>query len=131
MRHRAALAWACVLIAGPGPAATVGIAQNDPAGTADGGGTAVPQTSNGEPKLSLDDRQSGSGDPVTVSDVANGGSERDGNSLGPEAVAVKESGGFDDNAPNAVSSAAGPEPSALTRLLMVFADLRATVFGGP
>jgi hypothetical protein len=50
---------------------------------------------------------------------------------GPDAVAVKESGGFDENSPDAVSSVAAPELSALTRLLTVFADLRSTLFGGP
>lgn len=151
MRHRAALTGAalagvCALIAGPSPADTVGIPslidagccstsngsklQNDPAGT-EIEAIAIPQTSNGEPIPSLDDRRSESGDPATVNDVANGGSEAAGDLPGPDAVAVNESVGFDENSPDAVSSVAAPELSALTRLLMVFADLRATLFGGP
>ena len=36
-----------------------------------------------------------------------------------------------DNAPAAVGSIADPEPSTLTRLLIVFSDLRAQIFGSP
>ena len=71
------------------------------------------------------------GDPVTVNEVGNDGSERAGDSLGPDAVAIKESGGVGDDTPDGVSSVAAPEPSVLTTVLMIFADLRATVFGGP
>ena len=36
-----------------------------------------------------------------------------------------------DNAPAAVGSIADPEPSTLTRLLIVFSDVRAQIFGSP
>jgi hypothetical protein len=150
MRHRAALAGAlaaaCALMAGPASAATVGVLafvdpgccaiangsklQNDPAGTAGGEPVAVLQRSNGDPIPSLDDRPSQFDDPETVGEAANR-SERAGDSFDPEAMAIKDSGELDDNSSDAVSSVAAPEPSVLTRLLMMFADLRVSVFGGP
>jgi len=153
MRHRAALAGAALavggfaLIAGPSSAGTIGILslvdpgccsisdgsklQNDPAGAAKGEAFAVPQNSNGEPLPSLDDGQSEPGNPAAVNEVLNDGSERAGDSLGPDAVALEGSGGLDDNTPDGVSSMANPEPSVLTRVLLMFADLRATVTRGP
>ena len=53
-----------------------------------------------------------------------------GDRLRPDAFALKEIGGSAGNF-DAVSSVATPEPSVLTRLLMIFADLRATVFRSP
>ena len=41
------------------------------------------------------------------------------------------SGESGDNAPAAVGSIDDSEPSILTRLLLVFSDLRAQIFGGP
>jgi hypothetical protein len=149
MRHRAALAGAlaavaCALIAGPASAATVGVLafvdpsccaiasgsklQNDPAGTAGGEPVAALQRSNGNPIPSFDDRPSQFDDPETVGEAATG-SERAGDSFGPEAIALKDGGELDANSPDGVSSVAAPEPSVLTRLLMMFGDLR--VFGGP
>jgi hypothetical protein len=150
MRHRAALsgtlAAACVLMAGPGSAATVEILafadagccsissgsklENDAAGTAGGEPVAVLQRSNGEPISTLEDRPSEFDDPERVNEPASG-SERAGDLLGPEAMALKDSGELGDNSPDAESSVAGPEPSVLTRLLMIFADLRTSVYGGP
>jgi hypothetical protein len=124
MRHRAALAGAALalgafaLTAGLGSAATVGILPPVDAGCC--------SISDGS-KFQNDP----TGGPVTVNEVGNDGSERAGDSLGPDAVAIKESGGVGDDTPDGVSSVAAPEPSVLTRVLMIFADLRATVFGGP
>jgi hypothetical protein len=153
MRHRAALAGAALaaggfaLIAGPSSAGTVAILslvdpgccsvsdgsnlQNDPDAAANGEAFAVPHRSNGEPIVSLDDGRSEPGDPVTVNDISNDGSERAGDPLRPDAVSFKESGRSDDNTPDGASSVAAAEPSVLTRVLMIFADLRATVGGGP
>ena len=110
MRHRAALAGAALalgafaLTAGPGSAATVGILSLVDAGC-----------------CSISDgsmfQNDPTGGPVTVNEVWNDGSERAGDSLGPDAVAIKESGGVGDDTPDAVSSVAAPEPSVLTRLL--------------
>jgi hypothetical protein len=153
MRHRAALFGAALtvggfsLIAGPSPAGTIGILslvdpgccsvsdgsnlQIDPDGVAKGKAFAVPQRSNGEPIPSLDDGQSEPGDPVTVNDLSNDGSASARDSLRPGAVSLEESGGSDDNAPDGASSVAAAEPSVLSRVLMIFADLRATVVRGP
>jgi hypothetical protein len=123
MRHRAALGGAALalgalaLITGPGSATTVEILS--PAGM---GCCAILDGS----KIQNDP----AGDPIT-NEAGNDGSEGAGDSLGPDAVALKESSGFDDTSPDAVNSVAAPEPSVLTRLLMIFADLRGTVFGGP
>ena len=124
MRHRAALAGAALalgafaLTAGPGSAATVGLLP-----LVDVGCCSISDGS----KFQNDP----TGGPVTVNEVGNDGSERAGDSLGPDAVAIKESGGAGDDTPDGVSSVAAPEPSVLTRVLMIFADLRATVFGSP
>jgi hypothetical protein len=153
MRHRAALFGAALaaggfaLIAGPSPGGTIGILslvdpgccsvsdgsnlQIDPDGAAKGEAFAVPRRSNGEPIPSLDDGQSEPGDPVTVNDISNDGSESAGDSLGPDAVSLEESGGSDDNASDGASSVAAAEPSVLSMVLMIFADLRATVVRGP
>jgi hypothetical protein len=153
MRHRAALFGAALaaggfaLIAGRSPAGTIGILsladpgccsvsdgsklQIDPDGAAKGEAFAVPQRSNGEPIPSLDDGRSEPRDPVTVTAISNDGSESAGDSLGPDAVSLEESGGSDDNAPDGASSVAAAEPSVLSRVLMIFADLRATVVRGP
>ena len=124
MRHRAALAGAALaagalaLIAGPGSAATVEILS-----FADAGCCSISDGSN----LEIDPAS----DPAPVKEVANGEFERAADSLGPEAIAIKESGRAGDDIPDGVSSVAAEEPSVLTRVLMIFADLRATVFGNP
>jgi len=124
MRHRAALAGAALalgafaLTAGLGSAATVGILP-----LVDVGCCSISDGS----KFQNDP----TGGPATVNEVGSDGSERAGDSLGPDAVAIKESGGVGDDTPDGVSSVAAPEPSVLTRVLMIFADLRATVFGSP
>jgi hypothetical protein len=48
---------------------------------------------------------------------------------GPGAMALASSAEPGDNAPAAVGSVADPEPSTLTRWLIVFSDLRDRVFG--
>jgi hypothetical protein len=138
MRHGAALAGAlaagvCALIAGPGLAGTVEILASDPACCSISGGLNPQDQSAGTAKgeSPAGDWPSESGDAGLANEVASGGSERAGDSLGPDAVAIKESGGAGDDPPDGVSSVAGPEPSVLTRVLMIFADLRATVFGSP
>jgi len=150
MRRRAALASAALaagglgLIAGPSSAATVRILsfidpnccsisdgsklQADSDGTEKG--EAIMQTTNANSILSLNDQESDPGDPISVNDVANDGSERAGDFLGPDAVAIKEIGGLGDNIPEGVSSVAAPEPSVLTKVLMIFADLRFTLIRG-
>jgi hypothetical protein len=123
MRHRAALAGAALaagalaLIAGPGSAATVEILS-----LAD----ACCSISDGS-NLEIDP----AGDPAAVKEVANGEFERAADSLGPEAIAIKERGRVGDDIPDGVSSVAAEQPSVLSRVLMIFADLRATVFGNP
>jgi hypothetical protein len=124
MRHRAALAGAALalgafgLTAGPGSAATVGILP-----LVDVGCCSISDGSKSQ--------NDPTGGPVTVNEVGNDGPERADDSLGPDAVAIKESGGVGDDTADGLSSVAAPEPSVLTRVLMIFADLRATVLGGP
>jgi hypothetical protein len=149
MKHRAALpgalaALACALMNEPGSAATVGIlafaspadccsiAVDSKLGTVPAAGepAAILRRSDAEAIPSLEGRSSEFDDPETLNEAANG-SERAGDSLGPEAMALKDGGELGDNSPDAVSSVAGPQPSILTRVLLAFADLRATVFGGP
>jgi hypothetical protein len=45
-------------------------------------------------------------------------------------MALRSGGESGDDAPDTIGSLAAPEPSTLTRLLIVFSDLRAQVFGG-
>jgi hypothetical protein len=124
MRHRAALIGAalalgaCAPVAGPSSADTVEILSSVDAGCC--------STSDGS-KVQNDP---GGGDPVTANEAAEDVSEKAGDSLGPHAVALKVSGGLDGISPDAVSSAPAPEPSVLTRLLMIFVDLRTTALGG-
>jgi hypothetical protein len=54
-----------------------------------------------------------------------------GGSSASDPMALRSGGESGDNAPDAIGSLAAPEPSTLTRLLIVFSDLRAQVFGGP
>jgi hypothetical protein len=70
------------------------------------------------------------GDRATVDKVSSDGPEETGGRLRPDPFALKEIGGSAGNL-DAVSSVATPVPSVLTRLLMIFADLRATVFRSP
>jgi hypothetical protein len=67
---------------------------------------------------------------VTVDKVSSDGPVGTGDRLRPDPFALKEIGGSAGNF-DAVSSVATPEPSVLTRLLLIFADLRATVFRSP
>lgn len=149
MRHKAALAGAALaaaasaLVAEPSSAATIEILslvdagccsvsdgsklQTDPAGTEAG---AAQQRLNEDQAPSLAGGLGEAGDPITVNEVGRDGSEKAGDSLGPDAVALKVSAGLDDISPDAVSSVTAPEPSVLTRVLMTFADLRAAVLGG-
>jgi hypothetical protein len=54
-----------------------------------------------------------------------------GGSSSSDPMASRSGGESGDNAPAAVGSIADPEPSTLTRLLIIFSDLRAQIFGGP
>jgi hypothetical protein len=53
-----------------------------------------------------------------------------GGSSASDPMALRSGGESRDNAP-AVGSIVAPEPSILTRLLIIFSDLRAQVVGGP
>jgi hypothetical protein len=53
-----------------------------------------------------------------------------GGSPASDPMALRSGGESGDNAPAAVGSIADSEPSTLTRLLIIFSDLRAQVFGG-
>jgi hypothetical protein len=46
-------------------------------------------------------------------------------------MAPRSGGETGDNAPAAIGSVTAPEPSILTRLLIMFSDLRSQTFGGP
>ena len=54
-----------------------------------------------------------------------------GGSSASDPMALRSGGESRDNAPAAVGSIVAPEPSILTRLLIIFSDLRAQVVGGP
>lgn len=54
-----------------------------------------------------------------------------GGSLASDPTAPRSGAESGDNTPAAVGSIADPEPSMLTRLLIIFSDLRAQVVGGP
>jgi hypothetical protein len=100
-------------------------------GTVEGDPAGAPQRPTGEQVPALDDRRGEAGEPATVSEVVDDRFERAGDSLGPDAVALKVSNEAANDSPDGVSSVAAPEPSVLTRLLLIFADLRATVLRGP
>jgi hypothetical protein len=54
-----------------------------------------------------------------------------GGSAASDPMALRSGGESGDDAPDAIGSLAAPEPSTLTRLLIVFSDLRAHILGGP
>jgi hypothetical protein len=54
-----------------------------------------------------------------------------GSTSASDPMALRSGGESGDNPPAAVGSIANSETSTLTRLLIVFSDLRAQVFGGP
>jgi hypothetical protein len=54
-----------------------------------------------------------------------------GGSSASDPMALRSGGESGDNAPDAIGSLAAPEPSTLTRLLIIFSDLRAQILGGP
>jgi hypothetical protein len=54
-----------------------------------------------------------------------------GGSSASDPMAPRSGGESGDNAPAAVGSIDDSEPSILTRLLIIFSDLRAQVLGGP
>ena len=89
---------------------------------ADGGkGSAVPATVN----------EAGFGRPATGDHPAGGADSLAlGGSSASDPMALRSRGESGDDAPDAIGSLAAPEPSTLTRLLIVFSDLRAQVFGG-
>ena len=53
-----------------------------------------------------------------------------GGSSASDPMALRSGGELGDNAPPVMGSIADPEPSMLTRLLIMFSDLRAQVVGG-
>ena len=123
MSRRAAIAGAVLalgalpLLAQPGSAAIVEIhSPLDPECCSNSGG-------------SMQQRDPAGG-RVTVDRVWSDGPEETGDRLRPDAFALKEIGGSAGNF-DAVSSVATPKPLVLSRLLMIFADLRNTVFRSP
>jgi hypothetical protein len=54
-----------------------------------------------------------------------------GGSAASDPMALRGGGESGDNAPDALGSLAAPEPSILTRLLIIVSDLRAQILGGP
>ena len=89
----------------------------------DGGkGSDVPATVNdaGFDRPATSDHPEGGADSLAL-----------GGSSASDPMALRSGGEAGDNAPAAVGSVADPEPSTLTRLLIVFSDLRAKIFGGP
>jgi hypothetical protein len=72
-------------------------------------------------------------DRHTASDHPEGGADAlaFGGPSASDPMAPRSGAGSGDNAPGAVGSIADSEPSTLTRLLILFSDLRAQVFGGP
>ena len=89
----------------------------------DGGqGSDVPATVNeaGLDRPATSDHPEGDSDSLAL-----------GGSSASDPMALRSGGESDDNPPAAVGSIADSEPSILTRLLIVFSDLRAQVFGGP
>ena len=72
-------------------------------------------------------------DRPTTSDHPGGGADSLalGGSLASDSMAPRSGGESGDNAPTAIGSVAAPEPSILTRLLIIFSDLRTQAFGGP
>ena len=88
----------------------------------DGGkGSDVPATVNeaGFDRPATSDHPEGGADSLAL-----------GGSSASDPMALRSGGESGDNAPAAIGSIADPEPSTLTRLLIVFSDLRAQVFGG-
>jgi hypothetical protein len=121
MKHRAALAAAAlaagllVLIAGPSSGATVAVLS-----MVDAGCCSISDFS----KLQNDP----AGDLPTVSDIGGEGAEKAVDSPGPDVVGLKAGRESYDISPDAVNSVAAPETSVLTRVLIVFSDLRSTLF---
>ena len=86
----------------------------------DGGkGSDVPATVN-EPGPVMSEHPEGGADSLAL-----------GGSLASDPMALRSGGVSGDNPPAAVGSIADSEPSILTKLLIVFSDPRAQVFGGP
>jgi hypothetical protein len=83
-------------------------------------GVSVTVDDAGVDRLATSDHSEGDADSLAL-----------GASSGSDAMASGRGGEAGDNAPAAVGSIADPEPSTLTRLLIVLSDLRAQIFGGP
>jgi hypothetical protein len=153
MRGRAALAGAAVaagwlaLMAGPSSASTVLILSSvdpsccsipDPStpqygsdGTPQAEAIAASPRSSAENIPPPDGWQTERSDSVTANDAANDESEKAGDSLGPDAVGLKESAGLNDNSPDGVNLAEASEASVLERVMMILTDLRAVVIRNP
>src|ERR1700722_340413 len=90
---------------------------------ADGGkGSDVPATVNeaGFDRPATSDHLEGGADSLAL-----------GGSAASDPMALRGGGESGDNAPDALGSLAAPEPSILTRLLIIVSDLRAQILGGP
>jgi hypothetical protein len=90
---------------------------------ADGGkGSDVPVTVNaaGFDRPATSDHFEGDADSLAL-----------GGSPPSDPMALRSGGESGDNAPGAVGAIADSEPSTLTRLLIIFSDLRTQVLGGP
>lgn len=88
----------------------------------DGGkGSDVPATVNeaGFGRAATSDHPAGGADSLAL-----------GGSSASDPMALRSGGESGEDAPDAIGSLAAPEPSTFTRLLIVFSDLRAQVFGG-
>jgi hypothetical protein len=72
-------------------------------------------------------------DRPATRDLSEGGADSLalGGSAASDPTALRSGGESGDNSPAAVGSIGDSEPSILTKLLIVFSDLRAQVFGGP
>ena len=89
----------------------------------DGGqGSDVPATVNeaGLDRPATSDHPEGGADSLAL-----------GGSSASDPMALRSGGESGDNAPDAMGSLAAPESSTMTRLLIIFSDLRARILGGP
>jgi hypothetical protein len=114
----ALVAAAYVVTLGAGWSETVTI----PSQVDGGKGSEVPATVNeaGFDRLATSDHPEGGADSLAF-----------GGSSASDPTAPRSGGASGDNAPAAVGSIDDSEPSILTRLLIIFSDLRAQIFGGP
>jgi hypothetical protein len=95
---------------------------------------AIPSQVEGAKRSDVPATVNGAGfDRPATSDQPEGGADSLalGGSSASDPMALRSAGESGDNPPVVVGSIADSEPSILTKLLIVFGDLRAQVFGGP